>query len=283
MGLFLFTFRADRTLLFLSPKKNPIKTWVVLFVLSVKELVQSSCLTRNTGREPPGSDPFDYAERNGYIKGVVKDIIHDPGRGAPLAIVHFRDPYKYKVRKELFIAAEGMYSGQFVYAGKKAQLTVGNIMPVGFMPEGTIVSNLEEKTGDRGRIARASGNYATVIAHNVDTKRTRVKMPSGTKKVIPSANRAMVGIVAGGGRIDKPMLKAGRAYHKYKVKRNSWPKVRGVAMNPVEHPHGGGNHQHIGKASTVKRGASSGKKVGLIAARRTGLIRGTKKDPRGDT
>ena len=51
-------------------------------------------------------------------------------------------------------AAEGMYSGQFVYAGKKAQLTVGNIMPVGCMPEGTIVSNLEEKTGDRGRIAR---------------------------------------------------------------------------------------------------------------------------------
>merc|ERR1712186_262688 len=70
-----------------------------------------------------------------------------------------------------------------------------------------------------------------------------VKLPSGTKKVIPSANRAMVGIVAGGGRIDKPMLKAGRAYHKYKVKRNCWPKVRGVAMNPVEHPHGGGNHQ----------------------------------------
>merc|ERR1712008_280804 len=258
MGLFLFTFRADRTLLFLSPKKNPIKTWVVLFVLSVKELVQSSCLTRNTGREPPGSDPSTMPKET--------------------AIVHFRDPYKYKVRKELFIAAEGMYSGQFVYAGKKAQLTVGNIMPVGCMPEGTIVSNLEERAGDRGRIARASGNYATVIAHNVDTKRTRVKMPSGTKKVIPSANRAMVGIVAGGGRIDKPMLKAGRAYHKYKVKRNSWPKVRGVAMNPVEHPHGGGNHQHIGKASTVKRGTSAGRKVGLIAARRTGRIRGGKKN-----
>merc|ERR1739844_239539 len=148
--------------------------------------------------------------------------------------------------------------------------TVGNIMPVGQMPEGTIVSNLEEKTGDRGRIARASGNYATVIAHNPDTKRTRVKMPSGTKKVIPSANRAMVGIVAGGGRIDKPILKAGRAFHKYRVKRNSWPKVRGVAMNPVEHPHGGGNHQHIGKASTVKRGASSGRRLVLLL--RGGLV-----------
>lgn len=70
-----------------------------------------------------------------------------------------------------------------------------------------------------------------------------------------------VGLVSGGGRIDKPMLKAGRAYHKYKAKRNCWPKVRGVAMNPVEHPHGGGNHQHIGKASTVKRGTSAGRKV----------------------
>ena len=62
------------------------------------------------------------------------------------------------------------------------------------MPEGTIISNLEEKTGDRGRLARASGNYATVIAHNPDTKRTRVKLPSGTKKVIPSTNRAMVAL-----------------------------------------------------------------------------------------
>jgi len=61
--------------------------------------------------------PIDFAERHGYIKGIVKDIIHDPGRGAPLAMVVFRDPYKYKLRKELFIAAEGMYSGQFVYCG----------------------------------------------------------------------------------------------------------------------------------------------------------------------
>ena len=71
----------------------------------------------------------------------------------------------------------------------------------------------------------------------------------------------MVGIVAGGGRMDKPILKAGVAYHKYKAKRNEWPKVRGVAMNPVEHPHGGGNHQHIGHASTVRRDAPPGQKV----------------------
>jgi len=219
---------------------------------------------------------IDFAERHGYIKGVVKDIVHDPGRGAPLAVIHFRNPNKPMKDKELMVAAEGMHIGQFIYCGKRAQLTVGNVMPVGAMPEGTIICNLEEKTGDRGKVARASGNYATVIAHNTDTKKTRVKLPSGCKKVVSSSNRAMVGIVAGGGRIDKPLLKAGRAYHKYKVKRNCWPKVRGVAMNPVEHPHGGGNHQHIGKASTVKRGASAGRKVGLIAARRTGRIRGTR-------
>ena len=74
-----------------------------------------------------------------------------------------------------------------------ATLQIGNILPVGAMPEGTIVCCLEEKTGDRGKIARASGNYATVIGHNPDTKKSRVKLPSGAKKVVPSTNRAIVG------------------------------------------------------------------------------------------
>merc|ERR1712173_266995 len=175
--------------------------------------------------------PLDYAERHGYIKGLVKDIIHDPGRGAPLARIQFSDPYKYRKKTETMICPEGIHTGQFIHCGKKAQLNIGS---------------------------------------------TKVKLPSGIKRLYPSKNRGVVGLVAGGGRCDKPMLKAGRAYHKYRVKRNCWPKVRGVAMNPVEHPHGGGNHQHIGKASTVSRGKSAGRKVGLIAARRTGRIRGTR-------
>jgi len=218
----------------------------------------------------------DFSERHGYIKGLIREIIHDPGRGAPLAVVVFRDPYKYKMRKETMIAAEGLYTGQYIYCGKKAQVQVGNVLPIGTLPEGTVVCNVEEKAGDRGKLARASGNYATVIAHNHETHKTRVRLPSGQKKVLQSINRAMVGLVAGGGRTDKPIMKAGRAYFKYKAKRNCWPKVRGVAMNPVEHPHGGGNHQHIGKASTVRRDAPPGRKVGLIAARRTGRIRGTR-------
>lgn len=149
---------------------------------------------------------LDYAERHGYIRGVVKEIVHDPGRGAPLAKVEFRDPYRYKKHVETFIANEGMYTGQFIYCGKNATLTVGNILPLGSVPEGTVVSNVEEKVGDRGTLARTSGNYVTVIGHNADEGKTRIKLPSGAKKVVLSRSRGMIGIVAGGGRTDKPLL-----------------------------------------------------------------------------
>ena len=183
----------------------------------------------------------------------MKEIIHDPGRGAPLARVAFRDPYRFKLHTETFIANEGMYTGQFIYAGKNANLTVGNVLPLGMVPEGTVVTNVEEKSGDRGALGRTSGNYVTVIGHNPDEGKTRVKLPSGAKKVIKSSARGMIGIVAGGGRTDKPLLSMGklfrswydqvltiyieasRAKHKFAVKRNSWPKTRGVAMNPVDH------------------------------------------------
>jgi large subunit ribosomal protein L8e len=221
--------------------------------------------------------PVDFAERNGYIRGTVKEILHDRARGAPLMHVQFRDTRNYKRVNHTMIAPEGAYTGQFLYFGKKAQLSIGNVLPLKEMPEGTIICNVEGKTGDRGTLARASGDYAIVVSHNHDTNRSRIKLPSGQKKTINSSCRAMVGIIAGGGRIEKPLLKAGAAYYKYKHKRNCWPKVRGVAKNPVEHPHGGGNHQHIGHASTVSRGAPPGQKVGLIAARRTGRIRGGSK------
>ncbi|KAJ0111579.1 hypothetical protein Patl1_02107 [Pistacia atlantica] len=188
---------------------------------------------------------LDFGERNGYLKGVVTEIIHDPGRGAPLARVTFRHPFRYQLTKEL-LAAEGC----------------------------AVVCNVEHHVGDRGVFARSSGDYAVVISHNPDNGTSRIKLPSGAKKIVPSGCRAMVGQVAGGGRTEKPLLKAGNAYHKFRVKRNCWPKVRGVAMNPVEHPHGGGNHQQIGHASTVRRDAPPGQKVGLIAARRTGRLRG---------
>lgn len=128
------------------------------------------------------------------------------GRGAPLAKVVFRHPYKFKQVTETFIANEGMYTGQFIYAGKKASLAVGNVLPLGEVPEGTVVTNVEEKIGDRGALGRTSGGYVTVIGHNPDEGKTRIKLPSGAKKVVHSKSRGMIGIVAGGGRTDKPLL-----------------------------------------------------------------------------
>merc|ERR1712224_234371 len=144
---------------------------------------------------------LDFGERNGFVKGVVKDIIHDPGRGAPLAKINFHNGRQFKLDKVLMPAVEGLYTGQFVYAGKKATLVVGNTMPLKSMPEGTVISNVEARPGDRGVIARCSGDYAAIIAHDVD------------KKCLSFNCRATVGIISGGGRMDKPMLKAGRAYH----------------------------------------------------------------------
>lgn len=97
---------------------------------------------------------------------------------------------------------------------KTASLTVGNIMPLGSMPEGTVCSSIEAKVGDRGTFARCSGDYAVLISHDEDKGTSKIRLPSGSKKTVSSDCRAMVGIVAGGGRTDKPMLKAGRAYHK---------------------------------------------------------------------
>jgi len=217
----------------------------------------------------------DFAERQGYSKGVVKCIIHDKGRGAPLAKIQFRDPYRFKRVTETVVAPEGLYSGQFVYAGKKAAIAIGNVLPLSEIPEGTVVCNVEAKIGDGGKIARASGDYAVVVAQDPEKGTSRLRLPSGSKKTVLNACRAMIGLVAGGGRTDKPILKAGRAYHKYKAKRNEWPKVRGVAMNPVDHPHGGGNQQHMGKPGTVKRDTPAGAKSGQIAARRTGRLHGS--------
>ncbi|KAB2020358.1 hypothetical protein ES319_D07G063500v1, partial [Gossypium barbadense] len=116
---------------------------------------------------------LDFGEQNDYLKGVVTDVIHDPGRGAPLARVMFRHPFHYKKQKDLFVAAEGMYTGQFVYCGKKATLMVGNVLPLRSIPEGAVVCNVEHHVGDRGVFAWASGDYAIVISHNPDNNTIR--------------------------------------------------------------------------------------------------------------
>lgn len=197
--------------------------------------------------------------------GIVTDIIHDPGRTAPLAQVTLvEDNTKF-----LTLAHEGIKIGDEIkFLGQNYEIGLGNVLPLGKIPEGMPIFNVELSPGDGGKLARAGGTAAIVVSHS--EKQTVIRLPSGKFKSLDSNCRATVGIVAGGGRKDKPFVKAGKKYHAFKARGKQYPIVRGVAMNPVSHPHGGGSHQHIGKPSTVKRGAPPGRKVGSIAARRTG-------------
>jgi len=97
-----------------------------------------------------------------------------------------------------------------------------------------------------------------------------IQMPSGKQKWFNEMCLATIGIVAGGGRGEKPFVKAGNKYHKMKSQAQKWPRSSGLKMNVIDHPFGGGGHQHCGRPKTVARGTSPGRKVGSIAARRTG-------------
>lgn len=198
------------------------------------------------------------------LKGIVEEILHDPGRTSPLAKIRFENN-----KTMLILATEGTEVGREIkFTENKGDCEKGNILPVGTIPEGYPIYNIEITPGDGGKLVRAGGSGATVVSH--DSKKTVVKLPSGQFKTIDSSCRATVGIAAGGGRKDKPFLKAGKKYLAYRKKGKQYPVVRGVAMNAVNHPHGGGGHQHVGGPSTVSRGAPPGRKVGNIAAKRTG-------------
>lgn len=197
------------------------------------------------------------------LTGTVVGLEHDPARSAPLAKVSFANG-----EERMIVAPEGMAVGTIISCGAEAEVRPGNVLPLSNIPEGVPVCNIESKPNDGGQFARSSGVYATVVSH--DKGKTVVQMPSGEMKWLNSKCRATVGIVAGGGRLDRPFLKAGKKYHKMKTRAAKYPRVRGVAMNVVDHPFGGGNRQHPGRPTTVGRNAPPGRKVGQIAARRTG-------------
>lgn len=222
-----------------------------------------------------GATKFPPIIKNELVmrEGTVTEIVHEQGRNAPLAMVDMQKPLKTgKKHRVVLVAVEGMYTGMTILFGDKTPLEAGNVMRIKNVPDGTIMCSVEKMPGDGGRIAKTSGSYVFIVGQNPEKNETRIKLPSGIKKVISGDCRGMLGIIASGGVHEKPLLKASRAYFKHKARGQlgAWPRVRGVAMNAVDHVHGGGNHQHIGMSSCVARGASSGQKVGQIAARRTG-------------
>ncbi|NLI62642.1 MAG: 50S ribosomal protein L2 [Methanosarcinaceae archaeon] len=200
------------------------------------------------------------------IVAKVIDIEHDPARAAPIIKVRFEDG-----EQQYLVATEGISVGADVMCGPDAEIKSGNILPLYKIPEGVQVCNLEGRPMDGGKFVRSTGTYATVVAHEED--RTSVQMASGALKWFNPNCRATIGIVAGGGRTEKPFLKAGKRFYKMKVRATRYPRVRAVAMNPRDHPFGGGNRQHPSRGTTVSRNAPPGAKVGHIAARRTGKKR----------
>lgn len=204
-----------------------------------------------------------YPKGSKETTAKIRDLIHDPGRGAPLAIIQYADG-----KKDLFLVPEGMFIGDEIIIAEKTEIKVGNVLKLKNVPEGTYVYNLEGEPGDGGKFVRGSGTYATVGEKS--GKNVLVQLPSQKRRKFNQECRCTVGVVAAGGRKDKPFLKAGAKHHYMKARHGVWPRVSGVAMTAASHPFGGGGHKSPHKPTTVSRNAPPGRKVGLIAARRTG-------------
>lgn len=217
-----------------------------------------------THRRPgPARYPL-LGEEKVTTAALIEDIVHDPGRGAPMALV------KTESGKFFTVAAEGSYVGEQIYIGRSDDgPKVGDIIALGNIPEGTMVFNVERKPGDGGSLFRSSGNYAVVVARNPD-QTVVLKDRKGRLFTSDSRCLATIGVAAGGGRTEKPFLKAGNKLKLMRAKGRLYPIVRGVAMISTYHPHGGGRHMHVGGPSSVSRRAPPGAKVGLIAPKRTG-------------
>ncbi|CAI8220157.1 MAG: 50S ribosomal protein L2 [Candidatus Poseidoniales archaeon] len=202
---------------------------------------------------------------------TVVELIHSPVHTAPLARVKMDSGEHFHI-----VATEGMGVGQKIAIGGNVSLRPGNITTLGSIPEGTPISNVEARPGDGGKIARSGGNSAVVESNMGDI--VRVRLPSGRMKELNANCRASIGILGGHGRTDKPMMKAGSAHYRAKARGKLYPSVSGVAMNPVDHPHGGGNHQAVHGPNSVPRTAPPGQKVGHIAPSRTGRGRSKSKE-----
>jgi large subunit ribosomal protein L2 len=206
---------------------------------------------------------YDAQEKDAVTYGVVKDLIACPGHSAPLAKV------KYDTKEEILISAPmSIKVGDIVASGAQAPAQVGNVLPLENIPEGSLIFNIELKPGDGGKLVRTAGCFAKVVGKAGD--RILVKLPSKKQKSFPSKCRATLGTIAGDGRLDKPVLKAGNKMHAMRAKNKLYPKTSGVAMNAVDHPFGSGRGRNVGKPKTAPRFAPAGRNVGLIKAKRTG-------------
>ena len=189
--------------------------------------------------------------------GKVLTIEMAPGRSAPVAEVEGPDGSSVRM-----LATAGLATGQSV-AFHEGKVDRGALLPLARIPDGTLVCNIEVKPFDGGRLVRAAGGSALVTAHAAGE--VTIQLPSGEFKRFLDTCRAEVGSIGGGGRLERPIIKAGKKVWGTRSLARAAFKVRGVAMNPVNHPFGGGAHQHVGRPSTVSSGTWPGAKVGRFS------------------
>jgi large subunit ribosomal protein L2 len=189
---------------------------------------------------------------------VIK-LISSKGHSTPIA------KFKNKEGKIFYnFASNLLYVGQTInYLGNNP----GDITQIGELKNGTTVFNIENSPKDGGKLIRTGGNSGIIM--NKHGEIVTIWLPSKKEKKLDARCRATVGVAAGHGRLEKPILKAGKKFHIMKSKSKLWPRTSGVSMNAIDHPFGSGRGKRI-KSKIAKRNSPPGRKVGLIRPRRTG-------------
>ncbi len=171
---------------------------------------------------------IDFKRNKDGIPAKVKSIEYDPNRSAYIALLAYADG-----EKRYILAPLGLTVGEIVMSGEGSEIKVGNAMPMASMPVGTVIHNIEMQPGKGGQMARSAGDSARLVAK--EGTRATLKLPSGEMRMVSAKCRATIGQV---GNVDHELVKWGKAGNtRYRGIR---PTVRGSVMNPIDHPHGGG-------------------------------------------
>lgn len=181
----------------------------------------------------------DFKREKTGIEGKVEAIEYDPNRSARIALVKYTDGDITYI-----IAPDNLKVGSTIITGIDADIIVGNTLPISHIPLGTFIHNVELKPGKGGQLARSAGSSCIIVAK--DEKYTQVKLPSGEVRMILNACKATIGVV---GNLEHENISLGKAGRSRWLGRR--PKVRGVAMNPVDHPMGGGEGKTSGGGHPV--------------------------------
>jgi large subunit ribosomal protein L2 len=171
---------------------------------------------------------IDFKRRKDDIPAKVAAIEYDPNRSARIALLNYRDG-----EKRYILAPAGLKTGDVVESGEKADIKTGNALPLSSIPLGTVIHNIELRPGEGGKLVRSAGGSAQLMAK--EGAYAQVRMPSGEVRRIMVVCRATIGQLGNVDHENEVVGKAGRQRH-----RGKRPTVRGIAMNPVDHPHGGG-------------------------------------------